>query len=100
ALIPTILIGFPATILTNFCSSAELGFINIFCTAGYIWTLLLIFFGALVVNDYSLLKNIVTTAFSIIGMACIAFVSILTVNLFVSLFGFVQTITNEIVYRI
>ncbi len=100
ALIPIIIIGFPTTILTNFCSQSELTFINVFNGFAYIWTLLLIFFGALVINDYSLLKNVFTTLFSIVGMACIAFVSILTVNLFVSLFGFAQTIANEIIYRI
>ncbi len=100
ALIPIIIIGFPTTIATNFCSKSELVFVSFFTSFAYVWTLLLIFFGALVTNEYSLLKNIFTTFFSVVGMACIAFVSILTVNLFVSLFGFVQTIANEIIYRI
>lgn len=100
ALIPIIIIGFPTVILTNFCSLNDLTFINFFNNAAYVWTLFLIFFGALVINEYSLLKNIITTMFSVVGMACIAFVSILTGNLFVSLFGFVKTIVNEIVYRI
>ncbi len=100
ALIPIILLGFPSVILSNFCSLNELVYLDFFNNAAYIWSLLLIFFGALVTNDYSLIKNIFTTLFSVIGMACIAFVSILTMNLFVSLFGFVQTIANEIIYRI
>jgi hypothetical protein len=100
ALIPMILLGFPTTLLTNICTTSELQFIHFFYAVGTLWTVMLIFFGALVTNDYSLLKNIVTTAASVVGMAFIAFVGVLTINLFVSLFGFVKTLANEIIYRI
>lgn len=99
ALIPMVLLGFLATLLTNVCTASELQFTAFFYSVGALWTLILIFFGALVTNDYSLLKNIVTTVMSVIGMAFIAFVLVLAVNLFVSMYGFIQSVANEIIYR-
>lgn len=99
ALIPMILLGFPCTIVTNFCTESELQFVNFFYGVGSVWTFALIFLGALVVNEYSLLKNVATTFLSLAGMAFIAFIGILGVNLFTSMFSFIQTLANEIIYR-
>lgn len=99
ALIPMTVLGIPCTIATNFCTESELQFVNFFYSLGSIWTFALIFLGALVTNEYSLLKNVATTFLSLVGMAFIAFIGILGVNLFTSMFGFVQTIANEIIYR-
>ena len=82
-----------------FCTESELQFVNFFYSVGAIWTFALIFLGALVVNEYSLLKNIVTTFLALVGMAFIAFIGILGVNLFTAMFGFIRTIANEIIYR-
>lgn len=98
-LIPMVMIGFPCTLVTNFCTESELQFVNFFYSVGAIWTFALIFLGALVVNEYSLLKNIVTTFLALVGMAFIAFIGILGVNLFTAMFGFIRTIANEIIYR-
>ena len=98
-LIPMVMIGFPCTLVTNFCTESELQFVNFFYSVGAIWTFALIFLGALVVNEYSLLKNIVTTFLALVGMAFIAFIGILGVNLFTTMFGFIRTIANEIIYR-
>ena len=99
ALIPMIMFGFPCTIVTNFCTESELQFVNFFYSLGNIWTFALIFLGALVINEYSLLKNVATTFLALVGMAFIAFIGILGVNLFTTMFGFIQTIANEIIYR-
>ena len=99
ALIPMTIIGFPCTIMTNFCTESELQFVNFFYSLGSIWTFALIFLGALVVNEYSLLKNVATTFLALVGMAFIAFIGILGVNLFTTMFGFIQTLANEIIYR-
>ena len=99
ALIPMVMFGFPCTIVTNFCTESELQFVDFFYALGTIWTFALVFLGALVVNEYSLLKNIVTTILALVGMAFIAFIGILGVNLFTSMFGFLQTLANEIIYR-
>ena len=99
ALIPMTILGFPCTIVTNFCTASELQFVNFFYSLGNIWTFALIFLGALIVNEYSLLKNVATTCLSLVGMAFMAFIGILGVNLFTSLVGFIRTIANEIIYR-
>lgn len=99
ALIPMIMFGFPCTIFTNFCTESELQFVNFFYSLGNIWTFALIFLGALVINEYSLLKNVVTTFLALVGMAFIAFIGILGVNLFTTMFSFIQTLANEIIYR-
>ncbi len=100
SLIPYILTSIPVTILSNFTTPSETKIIEFIFTLGTVWTFLLLFLGALVTNDYSFLKNVGTTILSLLGMAFIAFVAVLVINLFTTLIGFIKSVANEIVYRI
>ncbi len=100
SLMPMILLGIPATILSNFVTSGEIQFIYFMNNLGLYWTVFLIFFGILTTNEYSLGKNIVTTILSLIGMGFIAFIGILFINVLNEMWEFGRTIISEIVYRI
>ena len=59
----------------------------------------LLFFGTLVVQDYSLGKNVVTTVGTVLCMAVIMFIVILFASLVSNMIGFVSGIVTEINYR-
>ncbi len=100
SLMPMVLLGIPATILSNFVTSGELQFIFFINNLGLYWTVFLIFFGVLTTNEYSLGKNILTTLLSLIGMGFIAFIGILFINVMNEMLDFGRTIISEIIYRI
>ena len=65
----------------------------------YVWTGFLLFFGMMVVHDYTIGKNILTTIASIVGMAFIMFIGILFSGLITKVFSFVYNIYIELSYR-
>ena len=88
-----------STILTHILSSAESGIINLIISVAWVWVGLLLFFGIMVTHDYSILKNVLTTAGSIAGMAFIMFLCILFFTLMSDIIGLISTIITEITYR-
>ena len=88
-----------ATILTHILSSSESGIINLLIGVAWVWVGLLIFFGIMVTHDYSILKNVLTTVGTIVGMAFIMFLCILFFTLISDIIGLISTIITEITYR-
>ena len=88
-----------STILTNVLTKSEGSIVNLIVTFGYIWVALLIFFGTLVTQDYSLGKNVLITIFTIVAMAVIMFVAILFSSLVIKMVTFIVSIFQEIGYR-
>ena len=68
-------------------------------TLGIIYMVLLVFIGMMVTHDYSISKNIVTTAGTIVAMVFIMFVTALFSTLLMKLVGFVSNIAIELKYR-
>ncbi len=99
SLLPLALLMIPATIASNFVLVEEADIVSLVITFGYIWTGMLIFFGMMVTHDYSLGRNILTAAGTIVGMAFIMFVVLLFSTLLGKLVGFVTNIVTEIQYR-
>ena len=99
ALGPLPLFLIPATIASNFVLSTEADIINLIVTIGFIWALMLIFFGTMVTHDYSLGKNFITVLGTIVGMVAILFVVFLFSTLFTDMVSFVTSIVTEIQYR-
>ena len=60
---------------------------------------MLIFFGMMVTHDYSLGRNFLTTAGTIVGMVFIMFVAVLFSTLLGKLVSFVTNIVTELQYR-
>lgn len=88
-----------STLMTNLSSSMSEGLTTFIMVIGYIWVAFLLFFGTLVVQDYSLGKNVVTTVGTVLCMAVIMFIVILFASLVNNLIGFVSGIATEINYR-
>lgn len=88
-----------STVLTNFLTTSEGGFVSLTQGLGWTWFLLLLFFGVMVTHDYTLGKNILTVVGSIIGMALIMFLIALFSGLMIKMVSFVSNIITEITYR-
>ena len=88
-----------STLMTNLSSSVSEGLTTFVMVVGYIWVAFLLFFGTLVVQDYSLGKNVVTTVGTVLCMAVIMFIVILFASLVSNMIGFVSGIVTEINYR-
>lgn len=100
SMLPLVLTVIPATIISNFTTSAEADICNLLVTFGFIWTGLLIFLGMMVTHDYSLFKGITTTLGTIVGMVFIMFIGILFTTLLGKIVSFISNIIIEINYRL
>ena len=98
-MLPLILTIVPATLASNFVVDSELKMISFVSTIGFVWLGMLIFFGTMVTHDYSIGKNVITTAGTLVGMICIMFIAILFSTLLGKLVGFVTNIVTELRYR-
>ncbi len=99
ALIPIPIVMIPATIATHFCSLAEAEFITLALGIAYVWTGMLIVFGAMTTHGYSMGRNLAICFFTIIGMVFITFLAVLFWNLITRMVSFVSDIITEISYR-
>ncbi|MBO7250631.1 MAG: YIP1 family protein [Clostridia bacterium] len=99
ALAPLPLFIIPATMASNVVLATEVDIINLVVTIGFIWALMLIFFGTMITHDYSLGKNFITTLGTIVAMVCILFVAFLFSTLITDMVSFVANIVTEIQYR-
>lgn len=88
------------TIASNYVTSTEASLITLAMSVGYVWVGFLIFFGTMVVHDYTLFKNVCTSIASIVGMAFIMFVGVLFSSLVGKIFSFIYNIVLELSYRV
>lgn len=99
ALFPLVLTLIPSTLFSNIVLAEETGIINLLVSIGYIWTFILIFFGAQTTHDYTMGKNIIMTIATILGMAIVMFIGILFTSLISNMVSFVTNIIVELQYR-
>lgn len=99
SLFPLVLTLIPATLASNVVMANETGIITLLINIGYIWTFMLIFFGAQVTHDYTLGKNLIMTIATIVGMAIVMFIGILFTSLISNMVSFVTNIIVELQYR-
>ena len=85
-----------STILTNVMTTTEGSMVNLLITFGFIWAIMLLFFGTLVTHDYSLGKNVITILGTILARVVIMFVIILFASLVVKMITFVIAIFKEV----
>ena len=100
SLLPMILTMIPATIASNVVLASETKMITLVTTIGFVWLGLLLFFGIMITHDYTIGKNVITTASTIVGMICIMFLVILFSTLLGKIVGFGSSIFTEIKYRV
>lgn len=100
ALVPIPLCIIPQTLLSHVLSLSEGKVLTLIVGVMWVWVGMLIFFGSQVTHDYSFIKNILTSAGTIVGMAFIMFVALLFTNLIQKIVGFVANVVTELSYRI
>ena len=99
SLLPIPLTIIPTTIASNFVTFEEkdlLGFIQVL---GLIYMCMLVFIGMMVTHDYTMSKNLITTAGTIIGVVFIMFIVCLFSTLLSKIVGFISNIVVELRYR-
>ena len=100
SLTPLPLLTIPSVILSNVLSKDEGQIITLLTSIAFIWMGILLFFGMMVTHDYSMIKNIITSLGTIVGMAFIMFLAILFSSLMAKIVSFVSSIIIEINYRL
>lgn len=99
SLLPVPMLVIPSVIFSNILAENEGQLISLLVGIAFAWAGLLIFFGMMVTHDYSLVKNLITTLGTIVGMAFIIFVAVLFSSLVARMVSFVSSVVVELTYR-
>ncbi len=99
ALMPAFITVVISTLLSNVLTLDEMTIMSFISSLGLIWTGMLIFFGMMVIHDYSLGKNLITSIGTIVGMALIMFIGILFTTMIQKVFYLGYSIYVEVSYR-
>ncbi len=89
-----------STVLTNVLSISEQTIVDMFVYVAVVWMVILLFFGMVVTHDYTIGKNIITTAATIVAAVIIMFVFLLFANLVAKMTGLIAALYNEIANRL
>ena len=100
SLVPIPPVIFLSTLATHFIVKEEIEILNMVATVMAVWVGALLFFGIMVVHDYSLGKNVVTFLGTAVGMAFIMFVTVLFSALLNRMVSFINSIVVEVSYRL
>lgn len=98
-LLPVPFTVIPCTLISNFVIDTEVEILSFVETLGIIYMVILVFIGMMVTHDYTMGKNIITTAGTIIAMVFIMFVAALFSTLLIKIVGFISNIVVELRYR-
>lgn len=88
-----------STVLTNVFVGDEAQIASMLVVIAYVWMAFLLIIGMQVIHDFSMGKNIIMLLCSLVGMLFIVFVALLFTTLASKMFGFVETIIDEISFR-
>ena len=98
-LLPVPITVIPCTLISNFVLDTEVEILSFVETLGIIYMVILVFIGMMVTHDYTMGKNIITSAGTIVAMVFIMFVAALFSTLLIKIVGFVSNIVVELKYR-
>ncbi len=99
SLLPLPLLIIPSVILSNVTVLDEMSLVNLLTTFAFFWAGMLLFFGTMVIHDYTIGKNVITIVGTIVGMAFIMFLGILFSSLVQKIFSFGYNIYVELSLR-
>lgn len=88
------------TLLSNIVTLNEASILTLAMGVALFWVGFLLFFGTMVIHDYTLFKNVLTTLATIVGMAFIMFVGVLFSSLIGKIISFISGIIAELSYRV
>jgi tetratricopeptide (TPR) repeat protein len=99
ALFPIILITIPTAILSHFLTIEEGVYITFLNDIAFGWTILLVLAGCMVVHQYSLFKNIVSSILTIIGIGVLLFIGLVFITTIQRIFAVFGDVITEIMFR-
>lgn len=88
------------TLLSNIVTLNEASLLTLAMGVALFWVGFLLFFGTMVIHDYTMFKNILTTIATIVGMAFIMFIGVLFSSLLGKIISFISSIITELSYRV
>jgi hypothetical protein len=99
-LTPLVLLLIPTTLLSRVLvlEEAQLYVFLVVLATG--WSLLLIFLGSMVIHDYDVVKNAITSACSLAGIGMVIFIALLFSSILAKSLAFVMDVYYEIVLRL
>ena len=97
---PLSFLTFFSTIVSNFVTTSETGFVSLIMGVAWVWFGILLFLGVMTTHDYSIGKNILTTLGTVVGMALIMFLVILFSGLLMKIASFLSNIATELSFRV
>ena len=97
---PLILVLIPMTIISNYLTADEGAFYYLIMSIALVWSLMLLFFGTMVVHEYSLGATIGVTIFILVGMGITMFIALLFVDIVLQLFAFIGEVYREFAFRL
>lgn len=101
ALVPLILINLPLILISNYLTLEEGAFYYMVMSFAIIWSLTLMFLGAVMTtHEYSFGKSFVTAIFTLVGMVFTLFLGVLFFNLLEQVTVFVNEVITELIYRV
>ena len=100
SLTPYVLMLLFTTVISNFLVIEEFFVVTFLNGVALIWSFLLIFFGMITIHNYSLPKNILVTACSLLGMVIITFLGTLFIDLTVNMVSYFTSIYKELSFRL
>ena len=99
ALVPILVFSLPEMLLSNVLLLEESVFLNLLTTVGVLWTLLLFVINTLVVEQFTLKRTIACMLTALGFLLLIVFIGVLLFNFLQQMFGFIQTVLKEILFR-
>lgn len=99
ALTPYVLFSPVLFVASHVLTGEEMAFYTYADTVIWIWVVVLLVIGMAMAHDYSVLKTIVVTFLTILGIAIILFVALLAGNLVQEIYEYFYNIYEEIAFR-
>lgn len=97
---PLILVLIPMTIISNYLTADEGAFYYLVLSIALVWSLFLLFFGTMVIHEYSLGATIGVTIFILVGIGITMFIALLFVDIILQLFAFIGEVYREFSFRL
>lgn len=100
ALAPYVISMLLYTGLSHFCGLEDMALLSMVTGIGAIWSALVLWFGMLQTQEYTILKNLLCLIATVIGMILVLFLCFLVIMLFQQLGQFLKSLFDELVLRI
>jgi hypothetical protein len=99
SLTPLPIMILPTIWISNIVTTDEMAILALVSSIAFAWMGFLVFFGMMVIHDYTLGKNIIIAVFTIVGAAFIMFICMLFATLLNRVLTFFYNIYVEIAFR-